>query len=163
SSRGNRPAMQAWLQSTACLHPTPEAWHGPPPHTAGGFSPGVAHEKRGPAGTGWLPRQSRRRHPDQGLLYPGDFIAVAEDSGLMLDLGEFVLDTALQEFAALRAQGLAPGKLALNFSFREIEQPDFVGWLLARLAEYGVPGSEFELEITESALINDSLKTVAIL
>src|SRR5690606_28784558 len=45
----------------------------------------------------------RWRHPDRGLLYPGDFIAVAEDSGLMLDLGEFVLDTALQEFAALRA------------------------------------------------------------
>lgn len=103
----------------------------------------------------------RWQHPEKGLLKPAYFLPVAEETGLIVELGELVLQAALQEFTSWVKDGLKIDKLAINYSFREIEQPDFVDNIIATLKHYKFPGSSFEIEITESTLMNDADKTIA--
>jgi len=103
----------------------------------------------------------RWQHPEKGLLKPAYFLPVAEETGFIVELGEFVLDAALQEFSAWVRDGLKIDKLAINYSFKEIEQEDFVDRVVSKLKQYNFPGSHLELEITESTLMNDADKTIA--
>jgi diguanylate cyclase len=103
----------------------------------------------------------RWQHPEKGLLKPAYFLPVAEETGLIVELGEWVLDAALREFNSWIVDGLKINKLAINYSFKEIEQDDFVERIITRLAQYNFPGHFFEIEITESTLMNDADKTIA--
>ncbi|MFK4223256.1 putative bifunctional diguanylate cyclase/phosphodiesterase [Streptomyces sp. NPDC019890] len=93
-------------------------------------------------------------HPERGRVPPDEFIAIAESSGLMPHLTEYVLDTALAQVAKWRAQGLNV-PVAVNVSPRDVHTPGFAGSVAARLARHGVPAGSLQLEITEHVLLED--------
>ncbi|MET9345227.1 putative bifunctional diguanylate cyclase/phosphodiesterase [Streptomyces termitum] len=93
-------------------------------------------------------------HPERGKVPPDEFIAIAETSGLMPHLTEYVLETALAQVARWRAQGLEV-PVAVNVSPRDVHTPGFAGAVAARLARHGVPAGSLQLEITEHVLLED--------
>lgn len=93
-------------------------------------------------------------HPERGKVPPDEFIAIAESSGLMPHLTEYVLETALGQVARWRAQGLYV-PVAVNVSPRDVHTPGFAGSVAARLARHGVPAGALQLEITEHVLLED--------
>ncbi|MCH0565842.1 MULTISPECIES: bifunctional diguanylate cyclase/phosphodiesterase [unclassified Streptomyces] len=93
-------------------------------------------------------------HPERGKVPPDEFIAIAESSGLMPHLTEYVLETALGQVAAWRSQGLLV-PVAVNVSPRDVHTPGFAGSVAARLARHGVPAGALQLEITEHVLLED--------
>ncbi|MFE5797989.1 putative bifunctional diguanylate cyclase/phosphodiesterase [Streptomyces sp. NPDC056503] len=93
-------------------------------------------------------------HPERGKVPPDEFIAIAESSGLMPHLTEYVLETALAQVARWRAQGLEV-PVAVNVSPRDVHTPGFAGAVAARLARHGVPAGSLQLEITEHVLLED--------
>ncbi|MGR6972876.1 EAL domain-containing protein [Streptomyces cynarae] len=93
-------------------------------------------------------------HPERGKVPPDEFIAIAESSGLMPHLTEYVLETALEQVARWRAQGLTV-PVAVNVSPRDVHTPGFAGSVAARLARHGVPAGALQLEITEHVLLED--------
>ena len=99
----------------------------------------------------------RWQHPQRGLLLPGSFIGVAEESELIAALGEWVLREGCRQLAAwLRDDHLAPGvRLSVNVSAREL-RPSFVGFVRGVLEESGVPPERLALEITERLLIEQA-------
>ncbi len=93
-------------------------------------------------------------HPERGKVPPDEFIAIAESSGLMPHLTEYVLETALGQVARWREQGLFV-PVAVNVSPRDVHTPGFAGSVAARLARHGVPAGALQLEITEHVLLED--------
>ncbi|WSJ85278.1 bifunctional diguanylate cyclase/phosphodiesterase [Streptomyces sp. NBC_01304] len=93
-------------------------------------------------------------HPERGKVPPDEFIAIAESSGLMPHLTEYVLETALAQVARWQAQGLTV-PVAVNVSPRDVHTPGFAGAVAARLARHGVPAGSLQLEITEHVLLED--------
>jgi diguanylate cyclase (GGDEF)-like protein/PAS domain S-box-containing protein len=108
--------------------------------------------------TGKVPRVEalvRWRHPTEGLLGPSRFIHVAEETGLVRDLGAAVFDKSLERIAAWRREGLPDLGLAVNVSPRQLERPEFVRDLVRRLSDHALPPDALEMEITENVLIED--------
>ncbi|GAA2631329.1 bifunctional diguanylate cyclase/phosphodiesterase [Streptomyces axinellae] len=93
-------------------------------------------------------------HPERGRVPPDEFIAIAETSGLMPRLTEYVLETALAQVAIWRSCGLMV-PVAVNVSPRDVHSPGFAGSVAARLARHGVPPGALQLEITEHVLLED--------
>lgn len=98
----------------------------------------------------------RWHHPERGLVMPNDFIGCAEESGLIVELGEWVL----RESCRLLHEQFNHGRhdeltLSVNISARQLVQPDFVKRVLDILDEYRISGSRLELEITENILMQD--------
>ena len=102
----------------------------------------------------------RWNHPDQGLIPPDRFIPIAEDSGLILPLGEWVLDTACAQLAAWKAAGLTGYRIAVNLSLQQLRQPDLVERVATVLDRHGLNDHELELEITESSAMHDAEATI---
>jgi diguanylate cyclase (GGDEF)-like protein len=96
----------------------------------------------------------RWEHHERGRVNPEEFIAIAETSGLMPQLTEYVLETALTQIARWRAMGLNV-PVAVNVSPRDVHSPGFAGAVAARLARHGVPPGALQLEITEHVLLED--------
>jgi diguanylate cyclase (GGDEF)-like protein len=98
----------------------------------------------------------RWAHPRRGLLVAEDFIHLAEESGLVLSIGEWALERACRNAAMLQAAA-APLQpiLSVNLSARQFQQPGLVGRIASILHEAGVAPSTLEVEITESAMIED--------
>ncbi len=99
----------------------------------------------------------RWRHPHKGLLAPGGFIELAEETGLIVPIGHWVLETACRQLArwAQRAQ-TAHLRLAVNVSARQFRQPSFADEVRALLESTGAPAERLKLELTESSLIEDA-------
>ncbi len=99
----------------------------------------------------------RWRHPHKGLLAPGGFIELAEETGLIVPIGHWVLETACRQLArwSLQAQ-TAHLQLAVNVSARQFRQPRFADEVRALLAQTGAPAERLKLELTESSLIEDA-------
>ena len=97
----------------------------------------------------------RWRHPRRGLVPPADFIPLAEETGLIVSLGEWVLRQACLQNRAWQQQGLPPVRMAVNISARQFRQPDFVDLVDRILAETGLAAECLELEITESVVMED--------
>lgn len=95
----------------------------------------------------------RWQHPEAGLIYPAQFIPVAEASGLVVPLGEWVMEEACRQVADWRRQGVPVPLVAVNVSVYQFEAPDFVSRLGELLARYAIDPSCFELELTESGLM----------
>jgi len=102
----------------------------------------------------------RWNHPEKGLITPSTFMSVAEESGIIVELGGWVLDTAIQEVKSWLDEGLDVGKLAVNFSNKQIEQQSFVDMITGMLKTHGLPGNKLEVEITESVLMYNIEQTV---
>ncbi len=94
----------------------------------------------------------RWQHPDHGLLPPGPVVALAEETGLIVPLGNWVLAAACRQAARWAADGFAIG-MSVNVSARQLHTPDFVDTVAAALTESGLPPERLTLELTESALI----------
>jgi EAL domain-containing protein (putative c-di-GMP-specific phosphodiesterase class I) len=104
----------------------------------------------------------RWNHPRRGLLAPGEFIPLAEDTGLILPLGEWVLQTACAQIAAWALRPHADRlSLAVNISARQFRQPDFVEQVLAALERTGATPQSLDLELTESMLFEDVEDVIA--
>ena len=99
----------------------------------------------------------RWHHPELGHVSPGDFIPLAEASGDILYIGEWVLEEAMRYIADWRAKGLLDDDfhIAVNVAARQLARKDFAENLLARLANHGIPARFFALEVTESGLLSD--------
>ncbi|MFT4286183.1 EAL domain-containing protein [Nocardioides sp.] len=96
----------------------------------------------------------RWHHPQLGSVPPSEFIPVAEDSGLIVPIGDWVLHTACLQAVAWQAEGLAPVPVAVNLSARQLRQ-DLVSWVSRALRATGLPADRLELELTESVLAHD--------
>src|SRR5450830_1069390 len=101
-------------------------------------------------------------HPQRGLVPPADFIPLAETTGLILQVGEWVLEAACAQAAIWQGAGLPPLRIAINVSAREFT-PHLPLRLAATLARYQVGPEWLELEITESALMHDIERVIAIM
>ncbi|EYC49843.1 diguanylate cyclase [Hylemonella gracilis str. Niagara R] len=98
----------------------------------------------------------RWQHPQRGWVSPGEFIAVAESTNLIVPLGRWVLEQACRTLSSWAARpATAALTLAVNVSARQFHDPAFVPDLRALLAETGAPADRLKLEITESLLINN--------
>jgi diguanylate cyclase (GGDEF)-like protein len=98
----------------------------------------------------------RWQHPQRGLISPAAFIPLAEETGLILPLGKWVLDTACAQLAAWATlPGMAHLVLAVNVSARQFHQPDFVAQVKATLAGTGANPKRLKLELTESLLVSN--------
>ena len=101
-------------------------------------------------------------HPERGLVYPGEFIAVAEDCGLISALGTFVLRRAVQAQRQLAAR--VPGmRVSVNLSPRQITDPHLLDTVREILAETGGDATGLELEITESVLLGHVARSIQVL
>ncbi|BBP57579.1 EAL domain-containing protein [Pseudomonas sp. St316] len=105
----------------------------------------------------------RWNRPDHGLVFPSDFIPVAEDSGLIVPLSQWVLQEACQQACRWQAQGMRPLYLSVNISAIDFRQRGFVEGIARTLKETGLDPTQLELEITESVLMQNVDTTVAIL
>jgi diguanylate cyclase (GGDEF)-like protein/PAS domain S-box-containing protein len=97
----------------------------------------------------------RWQHPQRGLLSPQEFIPIAEDSGLILPLGEWVLRHALAQQQAWRSAGYMPIRMAVNFSGVQFRETGLARQIGAMLAEHGLEPDALVVEITESVLMDD--------
>ncbi len=104
----------------------------------------------------------RWHHPRRGRVPPGDFIPLCEESGLILAVGDWVLEEALTHMVRWRHCGLIEDHqyLSLNISPRQFRQRDFVELLIQRVEAAGVPTQQLALEITEGSVIGDSDETL---
>lgn len=97
----------------------------------------------------------RWQHPALGMVPPGEFIPLAEATGLIVRIGELVMDKACAQVAAWRDAGAALVPVSINVSARQFQRGEVPKQLAAALARHGVPGSLIEVEITESAMMSD--------
>ena len=102
----------------------------------------------------------RWQHPNLGLLYPTEFIHLAEDSGLIIPLGDWVFRSACLQNKAWQDASLVPMRLAVNFSARQFQQPSFISRVEEILKETNLDPSWLELEITESSIMKDPDKAI---
>jgi len=105
----------------------------------------------------------RWNHPDLGLLPPSRFIPIAEDSGLVLSLGEWVLRAAVSEIGQLHRNGWSGLRVAVNLSARQFRQCDLTGLVQGLLGETGFEPTCLELELTEGILMHHTDDNLAAL
>ncbi len=105
----------------------------------------------------------RWQHPERGLLPPGDFIFLAEETKLIHPLSRWVLRRAVRDWRELAQNRKQPLRLSVNVSGHQFSQPDFVPSVAGELRDGGIPPEQLELEITESVLIHDARAATAIL
>ncbi len=97
----------------------------------------------------------RWRHPRRGLLRPAQFMSLAEESGLILPMGAWILERACGQYQRWRELGIAPPRLGVNLSARQLGWPDLQTSLLDILQRTGMAAERLELDLTEVALIQD--------
>jgi len=94
-------------------------------------------------------------HPQRGLLTPKDFISIAEESGVIVPIGDWVLRQASAQMSDWGKAGLPQVRLSVNISARQLENPNFVDSVMRAVQVYALNGHQIELEITESLLMRD--------
>jgi EAL domain-containing protein (putative c-di-GMP-specific phosphodiesterase class I) len=105
----------------------------------------------------------RWQHPDRGLLPPGMFLPVIEDHQLAVDLGDWVIESALSQMEAWQSSGLDL-PISVNVSAFELQQPDFADRLAARLAKHpAIKPSNLELEVLETSALQDVVQASQVL
>lgn len=97
----------------------------------------------------------RWNHPEKGLVSPADFIPVSEESGLIIEIGRWVLNAACAELRHWMDAGLSDVTLAVNISATQLRQVDFEEMVIQILKQHKLPGDRLELEITEDVLMQD--------
>ena len=104
----------------------------------------------------------RWHHPDRGMVPPNEFIPLAEETGLILPLGQWVMEAACEQLATWAAQPrTALLSLAINVSVRQCRHPDFVEQVLSALDRSGADPQKVKLELTESLLVDDVEDTIS--
>lgn len=102
----------------------------------------------------------RWQHPQWGLVAPGQFIPAAEQSGLIVDMGEWIILEACRQAARWQAEGLEIPRVAVNVAAIQLHQGALEQTVAAALAQTGLPASALELELTESSLIDNTEQVI---
>ena len=97
----------------------------------------------------------RWQHPERGLLSPETFVEFAEDSGLIIAVGEYVLREACRQFCVWHAGGIHLGRVSVNVSGKQFRQLDFVKSVEQTITESGIKPNQLALELTENILLHD--------
>lgn len=98
----------------------------------------------------------RWQHPKKGMIFPDHFIPAAEESGLIVGLGELVIREACQQMSAWKKEGLAPFKVAVNVSSWQLKHKNFDEIVESILKEFQIDKKYFQLEITENVIVNQA-------
>lgn len=106
---------------------------------------------------------ARIRTPEGGELSPDEFIPLAEETGMIIELGERVLEQACRDAKQWLEQGLLTGRVAVNLSARQFNQPNFVEQVSQVLARTGLPPHALELEITEGMVMSNPEKAITLM
>lgn len=105
----------------------------------------------------------RWNHPNLGRIMPGQFIGIAEKTGLIDALGEWVLRSACRQMVEWERQGASPHRVAVNLSARQFRQSDLTERIAAIIAETGIAGDALEVEVTESMVMHDPQRAAVVL
>jgi EAL domain-containing protein (putative c-di-GMP-specific phosphodiesterase class I) len=105
----------------------------------------------------------RWKHPQRGLVYPADFIPVAEGSSVIVPLGRWVLRAACQEAVRWHSDGFRDMRVAVNVSLKQLTERRFASYVSHVLEETGLPSTALEIEITESTAAADVQMTASLL
>jgi diguanylate cyclase (GGDEF)-like protein/PAS domain S-box-containing protein len=100
---------------------------------------------------------------DRGIVLPAEFIPLAEESNMILQIGEWVLDRVCSDYQSWQLTPVNPGRVAVNLSLRQLKQRHFVSRVQAIYGKHGVPPTALELEITETTLMEDPKRTLRLL
>lgn len=102
----------------------------------------------------------RWRHPQRGLVPPLKFIPIAEETGVIQDIGAWVIMEACRQKAAWREAGFGLQRVAVNLSAHQLRSPEFVPLVQSAIARYGLAPGELELEVTESVAMDDPERAI---
>jgi diguanylate cyclase (GGDEF)-like protein len=97
----------------------------------------------------------RWHHPERGVIAPDDFIPLAEESGLIVPIGEWVVREACRQIRAWQSDGLPPVRIAVNVSATQFRQRDLIDIVRRALGDAGIHASRLEIELTESAVMSN--------
>ncbi len=101
--------------------------------------------------------------PDRGMILPADFIPIAEESNLIIEIGEWVLDKVCEDFRFWQRAVSSPGRVSVNLSLRQLQQPNFIRRISSILRGHEVSPTSLELEITETTLMENPARTIKLL
>ncbi|HYL01153.1 MAG TPA: EAL domain-containing protein [Steroidobacteraceae bacterium] len=105
----------------------------------------------------------RWRLPGHGDIPPSQFIPLAEETNLILDIGEWVLNRVCMDYRQMQREGSDPGRISLNLSLKQLRQASFILRCRSVFRRHGVSPTAFELEITETTLMADAPRTLRLL
>ena len=101
--------------------------------------------------------------PERGLILPSDFIPIAEETNLIIEIGEWVLDKVCEDFRFWQRSVSSPGRVSVNLSLKQLRQPNFTRRISSILRSYEVSPTSLELEITETTLMENPERTIKLL
>ncbi|MEX2496468.1 MAG: EAL domain-containing protein [Woeseia sp.] len=101
--------------------------------------------------------------PERGIILPSDFIPIAEETNLIVEIGEWVLDRVCEDFRYWQRSVSYPGRVSVNLSLKQLRQPNFINRINAILRKYEVSPTLLELEITETTLMENPRRTIKLL
>jgi diguanylate cyclase (GGDEF)-like protein/PAS domain S-box-containing protein len=102
----------------------------------------------------------RWEHQENGLVFPDEFIPIAEETGLILEVGNFVLDTVCKDLSNWRESGIGNIRVSINCSAIQVQQDNFISNIVDTLRQYSLPGDSLEVEITENIIMNDMSQVI---
>ena len=101
--------------------------------------------------------------PERGLILPSDFIPIAEETNLIIEIGEWVLDKVCEDFRVWQRSVGSPGRVSVNLSLKQLRQLNFINRIGSILRSYEVSPTSLELEITETTLMENPERTIRLL
>ncbi len=101
--------------------------------------------------------------PERGLILPSDFIPIAEETNLIIEIGEWVLDKVCEDFRYWQRSVSSPGRVSVNLSLKQLRQRNFIRRIRSILRSYEVSPTSLELEITETTLMENPDRTIKLL
>jgi diguanylate cyclase (GGDEF)-like protein/PAS domain S-box-containing protein len=101
--------------------------------------------------------------PDRGLILPSDFIPIAEETNLIIEIGEWVLDKVCEDFRLWQRSAASPGRVSVNLSLKQLRQRNFIKRIGAIMRSHEISPTSLELEITETTLMENPERTVKLL
>ncbi len=101
--------------------------------------------------------------PERGLILPSDFIPIAEETSLIIEIGEWVLDKVCEDFRLWQRSVGTPGRVSVNLSLKQLRQPNFTKRIGSIMRSHEVSPTSLELEITETTLMENPERTIKLL
>ena len=101
--------------------------------------------------------------PDRGIVMPADFIPLAEETNLIIEIGDWVIDKVCKDLREWQNVVADPGRVAINLSLKQLRQPNFTQRIVETFKRHEISPTSLEFEITETTLMEDSKKTIKLL
>ncbi|RLA33785.1 MAG: hypothetical protein DRR11_04685 [Gammaproteobacteria bacterium] len=101
--------------------------------------------------------------PERGIIFPSDFIPLAEETNLIIEIGEWVLDKVCEDFRNWQRTVSSAGRISVNLSLKQLRQPNFISRISSIMRSHEVSPTSLELEITETTLMENPVRTIKLL